>query len=152
MYTNLTMNPSQSFDNHTVEACRTAEQSPRHAYRKTSNGYSGGQHSYFLGGSDESPTCVFAASFDEQQQRQQHQSGKDASAQLQHHLSRMSFDEVHMDDAFDYEIAMSYTSPDDSIPQAPPQVVRTTSVARSTTMSVDSSRPSDPIARLLLSK
>ena len=158
MHTPLTMKPSASFDIPTSATAARAASAPQHNpcsprqtyHKKVSNG--NGQHGYFLGSNDEySPTCVFAASFDsmaEQQQQQHFHQPQQSTAHLENRLSQISFDEVHMDAAdYDHEIARTYTAPDDI---EPPQVRRTTRPDE--TMSNASSRPSDPIARLLLSK
>ena len=172
MQNSWTMNPTSSFDalvatasNVGANASSFPPTSPQHC-KSTATPH----HGYYLGGSpggttaDEyySPTCVFAASFDSmaayEEQQQQY---KDNGDTLEHQISRISLmtrsdsQPSLTEDCYDQELMMNGAS----APQPPPQVRRTTSVARSsgrTPMASASTggggRPSDPVARLLLSK
>ena len=125
---------------------------------------------YMGGGGDEfsSPTCVFAASFDSMAAYEEQQQQLKDNNQLEHRLSQISLTRsgshaslsyMAAEDTYDQELMMSYTMPNPEtqcqVPTPPPQVRRTTSmVGRSDADAVtsSSSRPSDPVARLLLSK
>jgi hypothetical protein len=171
MQHSLTINPTSSFDAPLVTASEAGAadphppMSPQHCKNATLS------HSYYLGDggtADEyySPTCVFAASFDSMAAYEEQQQHFKDSATIEHQMARISLtrsDSQHSlfaEDCYDDELMMScYTttaapslSPS-STPQLPPQVRRTSSMSRSMpTSAMLSRRPSDPVARFLLSK
>ncbi len=118
------------------------------------------QHSFFLG--DENlPTCVFSASFDSMGAYEEQQNDYKETTTIEHHISRISLtrsdshNSMSDEDYYDVELMMSYTSLD-AFRLPPPELPPTTTkIGRSSSRTISSSpadRPSDPVARFLLSK
>mmetsp|Transcript_20035 Transcript_20035/g.32364 ORF Transcript_20035/g.32364 Transcript_20035/m.32364 type:complete len:142 (-) Transcript_20035:250-675(-) len=119
----------------------TVPSSPQHCNSNS------GHHQYFLG-DDSSPTTVFASSFDSM--------ACDEHKDLEHQMSRISLSrsDSQEDTSYDMELMTSYSFSYLAVPAPPPQIRRTTAIPpRSPSRSSSSSsRPSDPVARFLLSK
>jgi hypothetical protein len=163
------MNPTSSFDALVATASTVGgavhgppPTSPQHCRQTSSHGHNGDLDEY-------SPTCVFAASFDSMAAYEEQQQHYKDTATIEHHMSRISLtrsdsqQSLSLDDCYDQELMMNYSYAPmavSGVPQPPPQVRRTTSNSRSSGLpmasslssSLSSSRPSDPVARLLLSK
>jgi hypothetical protein len=174
MQNSWTMNATSSFDALVATASavgatvRHPPSSPQHCKCATS---SHGDYLVDGGAADEysSPTCVFAASFDSMAAYEEQQQHYKDSATIEHKMARISLTRsdsqlsLTVEDCYDQELMMSCyaitntssLSPS-SIPQPPPQVRRTTSISRSSGRTMSTSllhrRPSDPVARFLLSK
>ncbi|KAG7356780.1 hypothetical protein IV203_001466 [Nitzschia inconspicua] len=156
------MKPTSSFETLVATASTVLPPtSPQHCKSKTLHHPRDGHYLNF--DDNYSPMCVFAASFDSMAAYEEQQQCYKDSSNIEHHISQISLtrsDSQHsisLDDCYDQELMINYSHSliqSTSIRQEPPPQLRLTSLSRcfGRPSSNSESRPSDPVARLLLNK